>query len=192
MIISHKYKCILVAIPKTSSTSMAAYLKQSDPQCEEWSKNQPVDDTGITKHSNAKLARDTFGHLNYFSFAVVRNPWARAVSFYEMQRRYKTKGLETTFKKHTRNEYSLNHGVDSQRGMVCDKGEIIVDYVGRYESLDNSLEFLRKKLNLPSVTLPRINIAPAYDYRDYYTDSECRDIIARACSWEIEKFGYSF
>src|SRR5438874_12834815 len=97
--ISHKYKCIFVEVPKTGSTSVRAILgKAWKPHLNQRQiKNQMV--TYWTRYGGRKsriLAslyllrpeerRREIGHKQfetYFKFGFVRNPWDRVVSLYE-------------------------------------------------------------------------------------------------------------
>ncbi len=97
--ISHKYKCIFVEVPKTGSTSVRAILgKAWKPHLNLWQiKNQM--ETYWTRYGGRKNRilealylllpeerRREIGQKQfetYFKFGFVRNPWDRIVSLYE-------------------------------------------------------------------------------------------------------------
>ena len=80
---------------------------------------------------------------------------------------------------------------------------IIVDFIGRFEHLDEDVDKLNKKFN-HNYKVPRIvehdkslgrrlflDRGFGTNYQDYY-DDESREYIAEVCKWEIEKFNYKF
>ena len=88
--ISHGHRCIFVHIPKTGGTSIEDVI-WPDTRMEEhlWmgfvSKYRNKYQTGGLQHLLARQIRQEVGadiFDDYFKFAVVRNPWDRAVSQY--------------------------------------------------------------------------------------------------------------
>lgn len=137
-----------------------------------------------------------------FKFAFVRNPWDRVVSQYHHrlgvnQQNIRSKGItfndwviEVYHKKNT--EYrNFNSMFLPQKDWLSDmNGNIIVDYIGRFENLDEDLEFIKNKLGIEKST-PHLRASKRAKYQEYY-NKETRDIVAQYFSKDIEHFNYSF
>lgn len=67
---------------------------------------------------------------------------------------------------------------------------VIVDYVGRYETLEADFEEVKSHLSL-DLELPRLNTTRHRDYRSYYSDAT-RDRVGELWAVDVENFGYSF
>ena len=127
----------------------------------------------------------------YFKFSFERNPWDRQVSWYHYKTKSKPDGAKPGFE-------AFNH--DRRRAFVenwslyTEHERPILDFVGRYESLDHDFEQVLARLGLRGrVTLPRENVskAPRIPYRDYY-DDRSHELIATWYAPEIRHFGYQF
>lgn len=70
-------------------------------------------------------------------------------------------------------------------------GEIIVDYIGKYEELENSLNYLREKINIPLNIKHLRKNKKNYDYKDFYT-SYTKQIIQEIYSNDLNEFEYEF
>ena len=66
----------------------------------------------------------------------------------------------------------------------------IVDYVGRYETLEADFDEITRHLGL-DLQLPHLNSTEHRDYRSYYS-AETRERVAELWAVDIENFGYSF
>ena len=72
-------------------------------------------------------------------------------------------------------------------------GAQILDFVGRYESLDTDFETVLRRIGLEGkVSLPKANVSKDRgSYRDYY-DATSRELIAAWYGPEIGHFSYVF
>ena len=82
-----------------------------------------------------------------------------------------------------------------QHKYLIDNNEMVVDYVGRYENLQQAWMTLRGKLKIDDryrdMKLPRLNVSEREDYRTYYKDKD----IERVCNLykkDIDLFDYKF
>lgn len=79
--------------------------------------------------------------------------------------------------------------------MVDEAGNYIVDYIGRYENIEEDFKFIIDKLKLSDAYLPHSNSShisgDPSDYREWYTD-KTRKIIESRFALDIELFGYTF
>ena len=67
-----------------------------------------------------------------------------------------------------------------------------IDYIGRFEDLDNSWKYICQKLNIPDIPLPHKNISNGdKDYKKIYTE-ETKDYVAKKYSDDIKLFNYEF
>lgn len=159
---------------------------------------------------------------DYFKFSFVRNPWSRLVSIYKFLGYEKKIDFRSfllgMFKNHLfeRN----NWFVGPQSDFVYSKnGELLVDYLGRFEDLQNGFEFVCKQVGIPVTRLPHVNKSksnyPMLDlsdkqkcksiyekaeannfpdsknYQDYY-DEDTIDCVAQLYRKDIMLFGYDF
>lgn len=142
----------------------------------------------------AKLGPRAF--RSYFSFAIVRNPWDRHVSFYH----YKLKKTKSSthemykafgsFDNYIR--WACEHKPMGQVGFVCSKdNKQIVSFVGRYENLDDDFRKICQEIGIPPQELPKLNASVPHAYREFYTD-ETRELVRKANAPDIAMFGYDF
>ena len=74
---------------------------------------------------------------------------------------------------------------------ICDDdGEVIVDIVGRFESLEADSNRISEQIGI-SKQLPHINKTAHTKYRDYYND-DTRDLVRAIALRDIEMFDYEF
>jgi len=202
MIISHKHKFIFIRVPKTASTSIQLALGKicgpgdivsafREPNIAP--DHHPRNDEGYVPHTAArKIKRKITPEIwnRYFKFAFERNPFDKMVSQYHMKI---SKGYDKSFK-----EFCLEcaGGVRSFRKgieLYSKGGKIVVDFIGKYENLNEDFNFVCEKLNLPKLELTRERARPRKekDYRKYY-DDETRKIVEERFSREIKLFNYKF
>ena len=70
-------------------------------------------------------------------------------------------------------------------------GNLIIDYIGRFESLEKDYETICSYIGYRKGDLPHINKSNHRPYWLYY-DDETRQIIAEIFKRDIDYFGYSF
>lgn len=177
--VNHEYRCIFIEVPKTASTSVRKVLGQPG-----------------TPHLDILQIRDEVPpeiFESYFKFGFVRNPWDRVVSLYQ---RKKVHGQATfaDFVHWIRNasdtcRYPREH--ENQLDWFTDEnGEVIVDYIGKFETLAEDWSKIRRRIGCES-KLPHANAKPHKYYSSYYTP-ELVEVIRRKFRTDIEYFDYSF
>lgn len=154
-----------------------------------------------------------------YTFAFVRNPWDRLVSCYRDKIRREVQGFtgfsqsgvahclarfdvfsaDMSFEEfvgavaliadaeadeHFRSQYSY---------LTNSLGEMAVDFVGRYESLEPDFRHVVERIGLPKgIRLPRLQVNPrSIPYTDYYT-ATAREIVATRFAQDISLFSYRF
>jgi hypothetical protein len=150
---------------------------------------------GYYEHMPASRVRDYVGEevwRSYFKFAFDRNPWDRQVSWYL----YKTKSKRARpsferFMQDRRRAFVTNYA------QYTIDGALAVDFVGRYERLEEDLNAALAKAGDSScnVKVPHTNVTPnkdeARDYRSYYSP-DTRELVADWYQPEITLLGYGF
>ena len=138
---------------------------------------------------------------NYFKFTFVRNPWDRVVSFYfyQMKRNWIYYPFDETipFKEFVKNwliqmprQTKLN--THPCYDWISDKDDNLqVDFIGRFENLQQDFNIVCDKIGIPQQQLPRKNATKHKHYTEYY-DDETREIVAEKFAKDIEYFGYEF
>tara|TARA_B110000444_G_scaffold260638_1_gene308413 strand:- start:1279 stop:2544 length:1266 start_codon:yes stop_codon:yes gene_type:complete len=144
--------------------------------------------------------------LSKFSYAFVRNPWDRLVSafFYlkgggnwlpdeEDYEKYLAKYSNFTDMLLNWDDDILNQcHIKEQYKWICDDEEnIIVDFVGRFENLQEDFNVVCDKTGIPRNQLPHTNKTKHKSYTEYY-DDETKQIVAEKYAKDIEYFGYKF
>jgi len=219
MIISHKYKFIFIKTRKTAGTSIEAYFSQF---CGDNDIVTPLSNPDQVKSHKPRNSGDFKSHIGagkvkgkvseqvwktYFKFTFDRNPWDLLVSFFSQRKGTlnPTKKIPDNF-----NEYILGcengeYKFPINFKMYSIKGDVVMDFIGRYETLEKDLHFVCDKVGLP-FTKKQLTKARGHfrkkekwfffvdkkkDYRSYYTD-ETRQIVEKSFQEVIRLLGYSF
>ena len=146
------------------------------------------------KELKAALPPETFD--SFYKFAFVRNPWDWQVSIYHYVRQRTDHRDHQFFKTFGGFEDYLDwrihtKGAERQSEFVLDdSGELLVDFVGRYETLARDFATVCERIGI-DCSLPHRNRSAHDDFRRYYTP-ETRALIAEAYAEDIERFGYAF
>lgn len=134
----------------------------------------------------------------FFVFSVVRNPWARMVSWYNdtMRNARRRKRLRvapgTSFAEFLERFDGLWQMRPQLHWLVDWDGEVGVHEILFTETLHEQWPALADRLGLDPGPLPEVNTAPeGYDWRDYY-DAATRQLVYERYREEIDYFGYSF
>jgi hypothetical protein len=207
MILSHRHRFIFFAVPKTGTHAVRFALREHLGETDEEQVQLFVRKT----LSYPEIAQLQHGHIRwdeirpvlgdevwngYFKFAFVRNPWDRFVSYCAFAHR-NTGGF-------ARDPRSAMHGViddpnhrrhllfQPQHRFICNAdGTIMVDYVGRHETMQASYDAIADRIGLPRQNLQVKNASTHGPWRDYYDDALKRRV-AELYERDIELFGYSF
>lgn len=208
MLISNRHRFVFVHVYKNAGTSITAALKPFALNRWQWGLHRVCslarlpfpypDPQPLPTHASAAeiasaLGRETFNA--YFRFAFVRNPWDWQVSLYEYMLRSRThpqhhliRGLGS-FEAYI--QWRCSHEVRCQKDFLYSrKGERLVDYVGRFESLDADFRAICARIGIRA-SLPRLNVSTSQHYRGYYTDDTIEQV-RQAYQVDIDQFGYRF
>ena len=203
--ISHKHKCVFVHIPKTGGTSIEEALPNIGSK---WPAHRD-----ITALLNS-VTDDRYDINNYFKFSFVRNPWSRFVSlfnYFKSPRRGRRRLHRECFGRYTQDENkkfkkfanSFNRGkpmvaygvwdvhYKEQWRFIYDNDQQAVDYIGRFETLQDSFNVALDNIGLQHRQLPHLRKTKHKHYTEYY-DDETRQIVAEKYAKDIEYFGYKF
>lgn len=185
--IDHEQKLLHIHIPKTGGTSMRKVLI---PGVEE------------TKHETAReFPVDVWEE--YFTFAVVRNPYDRSVSQYMYHCKGRYRGVlarkDPNLSSLSFVEY-LKKYVEQQKNTMFfpqldyvthDKTSTPIDFLGRFESLRESFTQLKERLARPDLELPHLLKSKHSHYLEYH-DATTRRIVEKIYAKDLNAFGYSF
>ncbi len=170
--ISHHHKCIFIHIPKTAGQSVEHCFIHALGLT--WDTRAPL----LLRHNDrTELGPPSLAHLKYaeyskykyiteeqlqtyFKFAFVRNPWSRLISIYKYMGHSKKMDFKSFLMKSFKNELWNNRYwfVCPQSEYVCDEnGELILDFVGRFENLQDDFNYICTKIGLQETELPHVN-----------------------------------
>lgn len=152
-----------------------------------------------------KLGRTVYEQ--YMSAAFVRNPWDRLVSWYSMiERSDRDLRLHQyvhenshDFDSFVRNCTRTIHDHDGKKSFCRNQIDyltdwrcrLIVDFVGRFETIEQDARLLFRRLGFEDAHLPHARSGKHNHYSTYYTD-ELAALVARRFRRDIDTFGYEF
>lgn len=195
--INFRRKYIFVHIPKTGGVSIERSLSPHIDYC-----------LHIGAHKNIHEHREGLPRYDFdkfFKFCFVRNPWDRAFSLYSFWRNQKSsdkfyewdskqvnvckrlkfkefllrikQGMPTLCRRpHVKSQYSFTKGVD---------------FIGRFENIDEDYSKVRDALNLPPLKLPHLNKSQHKHYSRAY-DEESIQLVNDIYKKDIAEFNYFF
>lgn len=188
MIHPMKHDYVFYLVPKTGTRSVLKYLGDHDLLTghPEWFSPTP----DVVK----------------YSFSIVRNPWDRLLSTWKDKvykqwadwypedcRQWRLKQYEQ-YKGKSFNYFARNIDIRCD-GHVIPQTLLIdldrVDFIGRFENLQEDFDTICQGVGIPSMELPHENKSKHRHYAECY-DDETRDIVAEKYAKDIEYFGYKF
>lgn len=131
----------------------------------------------------------SFGEFSdFFKFSVVRNPWDRCISLYFYS---KTKNVFDKDKFISLVLSNKPSALPQYNYLVNNEGEVNLDYIIKFESLQECFNIACDNIGIPKAKLPHVNKSKHKHYTEYY-DDETRKIVAEKFAKDIEYFGYKF
>jgi hypothetical protein len=226
LIINNTFGFIFVHVPKAAGTTLTALLSKCSTYCDIEVGGTVLGEAiqphfrqryGLAKHSTAREISAVVGEVfwkRYFSFAFVRNPYARAYSSYRFLRRMRTeRALESldvierlpTFEDFVRSDYFDSEGLDRilmpqlfwlRRGPA--DAAIRVDFVGKVEEMAASLEEIARQVEAvrrhlqSETTIPTLNKSDANgsSWQDSLADRSIETRIFTRYQADFAAFGY--
>lgn len=226
--ICRDYNCLYVHIPKTAGQSVEQFFM--DLLGLDWehdrealllqSNDDPARGTEKLAHLSASEYVDC-GYLPqqefsaYFKFSFVRNPWSRILSEY----RYRNYFHHLSFRDFVLNKLPRPGWDDQYRhvmpqyDMLHDRqGNLLVDFVGRFESLQQDFDKVCERLGIVDSRLPHRNRSDKksrdlkrkirnflfmngenrfQNMAEFY-DDETRAAVTEYYRKDIDAFGYEF
>lgn len=206
-IISHQHRFVYVAVPKTGSHSIRFALRdQLGPDDEEQVSlfvqrriNYPPFTHAEHGHQRASEIREALGAerwSSYFSFAVVRNPWDRFVSYVAFMMRdngwFKAdpRGTMRRVLANPQNQSVIHFRPQSD--FVCDADdELMVSRICRLEQLQADFDRVCRDIGLLPFKLEVRNPSEHLRYTEYFDEDLVRQVGDRYRR-DIANFGYEF
>lgn len=199
--ISDLHKAIFVHIPRTAGHSITNVFGNPELKVVK----------GITRHSIASDYKREFSHKwsQYYKFTFVRNPYDRLVSAWVKTYKHvvkgenpwlqhidhtdkktfkKIKGIFDQFVREQLPELSISFEHYKPQVDWLDKS---IDYIGRYEQLENDLNIVCEAVGIKLDKIPYHSHTNKVDYRDYYSPAT-KKLVARIYAEDLERFNYTF
>jgi len=168
------------------------------------------------------------GHISqekfdsYFKFSFVRNPWARIVSEYKFRGHARKYDFKTfIFKNLPQPDWTdpYYHIIPQYDYLYDDNGKLLIDYVGRFEKLQQGFDEVCRRIGIPQTKLPHRNASISgmgipknrsdvvrmfknyfnvnyrkntFPHYTHYYDDETREFVAELYKKDIDAFGYQF
>ena len=201
MPISIPYKCIFIHIPKTAGTSIEFALgmhgKEKYIGIKKRGKRKLIHGCMFGQGRQHRTIQQVEDHrpeiMNFFKFSFVRNPWDRFVSavFFRGPGTKVSEHIgKNEFKALSKRKFYDPRHRQPQYKYIYKNGELAVDFLGRFENLNDDFSKVCEKLGL-NKTLEHRMIINKKHYTEYY-DNEMIDFVAKEYQKDIELFNYKF
>jgi hypothetical protein len=204
--ILHKHNSIFFHVPKVAGYSIEHYFLLQNLDWRIFDQNIlfGLHNGIMTQHLNYNEMLDYKSREfldSHFKFAFFRNTWDRFCSaFFYLEPHYLEQQCTfTDFVESTCLQvasYKKTNGwhfAKQTDWLFKDDGTLALDFIGRYENLNNDFKLVCEKLNIEYKPLKRLNTSKnsSINYRDMYTD-RTKNLIAEAYAEEIKYFDYKF
>ena len=173
--------------------------------------HKSMNEGNYRQHDDALTIRDSLSPevwSGYFKFSITRNPWDRALSNFFWEKRqdssltppkrvYHNLGVpydDFTPVKKKFIEYIKSRTLENNDAFYVIDDQLCVDFVIRYEHLDDDCREVCSRTGLQTFHIPRLKSGIRKNKRHYteYFDDETRDIVANLHRNDIRLFNYTF
>ena len=205
MIISHKHRFIFFAVPRTATHALRQALRpclgEDDWEQQALFGKQSIPVPGIAAighgHVSFRQLRENLPAQtwsSYFKFGFVRNPFDRFVStcFFLNRRNPGFTGHEVEFMRQAISKELFRQRILArpQYRLLTDENDtMMMDYVGRYETLQESFDGICRQIGIAPTRLDRRNESSHRSYTCYY-DSSLQKAVADWYRMDFKLFGY--
>ena len=191
---NHELKCIFIHIPRSAGTSINKAIFGKDighPTLYYYYAHNPI------------------ATQSYFKFTFTRNPWDRLVSAFHLVKNHSANKVVIKWRERYLNDIdTFDKFIDRlndtefrkiilaqahfrpQIDYISINDKISVDYIGRFENINNDFENICQRIGL-EVKLNKLNAAERNNYRDYY-DDKTKTIVESMYDRDIQHFDYTF
>jgi len=154
---------------------------------------------------------------NYYKFGFIRNPWDWLLSYYLYMKSFKPENSPyklthrqikvlniieevkkiSSFEEfikwvaYKHKDFETNLFIPQKHFFTDEEGNIIVDYIGKFENLNEDFNYIVQHLGLKNTSLPHKNRTKHKNYREYYNDYT-RKLVEEHFKEDIELFNYEF
>lgn len=188
---------LFVHIPKTGGNSIQRILHNysEDRIAVKYSHQDGIERFGISspnipssKHSTLAQYKNMLDSNIYdalFKFSCVRNPWERLISFYFSPHHGNQKWDREKFKNMIKSTLGIFHYLSLK------ETKLDLDFILRYENLQQDFDVVSDKIGLPKTKLTHINQSKRSEHTKYY-DDELVELIKLTFKQEINYFEYDY
>ena len=197
MLVSYRHEFAYVQIPGVGIPAVAdtLYCFCEQSAVENW-QHRALKSIGFRSENalrglKQQLSPKLFRSL--FKFTVVRNPWDLLVAFYQRiiddsNNRWHRRVGHMPFCDFV--EFASHHRIGAQLERISGHdGELLVDYVARFESIAEDCGEIQRRLGI--VVPSGVIESRAADYRSFYNE-ELVARVSRLYARDIDAFGYRF
>jgi hypothetical protein len=210
----HQRDVLFYWVPKAAGTSIyTVLLNYACPRHRWLTPTEPFHNKGFTTFGHVHLPDLVKAGIvseeyvrGAFKFAFVRNPFDRLVSLFSYLKKLPldevppAMGFEEFCALVTERPIDPV-GLYNFKGLsqcnpqvhwLCDEsGRLVVDFVGKYETLDQDFAEVCRRIGIPAPDMPHENKSQHAPYQDYYNE-RTRSAVAKFYRRDLETFGYSF
>jgi hypothetical protein len=178
VVLSHKYKCIFVKVPKTAGTAIHRFFEENDPESirsdlNEWPWGHRTADD-LKNDPQIAPYWDS-----YFKFAFIREPFKWVVSLYNYEHEWDYSG-ETYSRLHALLDDGRVRIPPDFKLNIFDVFKVFflsrnvmryylpqtpylnapLDFIGIYENIEEDFEFIKKRTGIPlDLNLAKVNVS---------------------------------
>lgn len=211
---SHKWiwSVIFIRVPKNASTSIYSHLgdlnlikKHEKIFNDALFKNKLYKKWFSPTHAKPNEIYGIFGNLvkNYMSFAVVRNPFDRAVSMFQFAKEHKLAELYGESNDSSFEEFceimKENHANNTKDFIATHQqvewlnGAFQPNFILRFENIKNDFKEMLDLCEIKHINpdIPHENASKRSDYKDYY-NPKTKKIVKKIFEKDLDTFKYIY
>ena len=189
-----------IAVPKTGTTSIQAFLST---HCDEYDipyiktteKNRLLNDVA-GKHASFAAIQNFYDLTKIQTIGFVRNPWDKVVSWYTYLKTNKS-SIHALTPEISFEEFVLNRApkfvfTESSAFLKSTLGQINVDFIGRFETIEIDFKRMCNQLNIEWSPLPKLNESNNKIHYSKFYNEKTKKVVEDYFSVDIETFNYTF
>jgi chondroitin 4-sulfotransferase 11 len=202
MLVSEKNKYIFIAVPKTATRSIEKYLLENDKSAKKNCVNVDGKLINVPEHITAFELNRIMGdaYKNFIKIGFARHPYSKIVSSYFFYKNGEaltpgnnSKTFETKLRIYAAKIlpfklWSILYPYKSNLNHLADNhNNVIVDYIGRYENLQNDLKSIFQKVGVVcNDEIPALNRSKHEKVENYYTSKLHEFFITRKVKTDLD------